>query len=72
MSVQEALDFAKHHSISTFETSAKTGKNVNEAFSSLSQNVYDKIKVSKCQELLLELMLALAHPLQPNVGESGF
>ncbi len=46
VSEKEAKEFAAHHKISSFETSAKTGKNVEEAFASLSQTVYDKIQVN--------------------------
>ena len=45
VSQAEAKEFATFHGISTFETSAKSGKNVTEAFTSLSQTIYDKIKV---------------------------
>ena len=43
VSEDEAKDFAKHNHIDFFETSARTGMNVDLAFSSLSQTIYDKI-----------------------------
>jgi Ras family len=37
---------AEYHQIPFLETSAKTGLNVEEAFTVISQLIYDKIKVS--------------------------
>jgi len=44
VSVQEAQDFANHHGIPFLETSAKTSLNVEEAFTVISQNIYDKVR----------------------------
>ena len=42
---EEAKTFATHHGISFFETSARTGFQVEEAFTSLSQSIYNKILI---------------------------
>jgi len=47
VSEKEGRDFAAFHKIHHFETSAKTGRNINEAFVSLSQTVFDKIQVQE-------------------------
>lgn len=41
--IQEAQSLAEYHGITFLETSAKTGLNVEEAFTSISQQIYDKI-----------------------------
>jgi len=42
--VEEAQALAEYHGISFLETSAKTSLNVEEAFTVISQQIYDKIK----------------------------
>jgi Ras-related protein Rab-39B len=44
VSVEEAQALAEYHQISFLETSAKTGLNVEEAFTVISQQIYDKIQ----------------------------
>ncbi|XP_023335903.1 ras-related protein Rab-39A-like [Eurytemora carolleeae] len=44
VSVEEAQALAEYHQISFLETSAKTGLNVEEAFTVISQQIYDRIK----------------------------
>lgn len=44
MSVKEAQQFAETHGLHFVETSARTGVNVAEAFSMVSQEVYDRIQ----------------------------
>jgi len=44
VSVEEAQALAEYHHIPFLETSAKTGLNVEEAFTVISQQIYDKIK----------------------------
>ena len=43
---------AEYHQIPFLETSAKTGLNVEEAFTVISQLIYDKIKVLAIQIIL--------------------
>ena len=40
---QEAQSLAEYHGLTFLETSAKTGLNVEEAFTSITQQIYDKI-----------------------------
>ena len=43
VSEDEAKQFAEYHGINCFETSAKSGYRVDEAFTCLTQTIYDKI-----------------------------
>jgi len=44
VSIQEAQALAEYHGIPFLETSSKTGLNVEEAFTVISQQIYDKIQ----------------------------
>jgi hypothetical protein len=46
---------AEYHQIPFLETSAKTGLNVEEAFTVISQLIYDKIKVRAIQIIFLNV-----------------
>lgn len=44
MTFEEGAAFAKEHGLVFFETSAKTAENVEEAFVSTAQKIYEKIQ----------------------------
>ncbi|KYR01237.1 Rab GTPase [Tieghemostelium lacteum] len=57
VSIQEAQDFSKEHGLIFFETSAKTGQNVDDAFEKATQQVWKR----------LQTMNDPSNPNNPNI-----
>ena len=56
--MEEVFDYGAAHGIHFIETSAKSGENVEDAFQTITQDVYNKIQVSRASFLICAIQMA--------------